>query len=136
MTIVLGYVPTPAGRAALDAAIVEARLRETDLVVVNTTRADRLVDPRYAQDGEVDELAATLAGSGVRHEVRRFATERLVAEELLDVVAETAAQMLVIGLRRRSPVGKLVLGSAASAVLHDSPCPVLAVKAWSAEPTP
>ena len=51
MTVVLGYVPTDAGRAALAAAIGEARLRHTSLVVLNTSRGDRLVDPRYATEG-------------------------------------------------------------------------------------
>jgi len=45
------------------------------------------------------------------------------------VAEETAADFIVIGLRRRSPVGKLFLGSQAQQILLDAPCPVLAVKA-------
>ncbi len=129
MTIVLGYVPTREGRAALTAAIEEALLRGTRLVVLNTTRADRLVDPRYAHDRELAELEDTLTAAGVEHEVRHHTSEQLAGDELVELARELGAAMLVIGLRHRSPVGKLLLGSAAQSVLLDAPCPVLAVKA-------
>ena len=129
MTVVLGYVPTGTGRAALLAAIRESRLRGTDLLVLNTTRADRLVDPRYAGDDELEELTDALTGSGVPYEVRHFASQAMVEDELVAAVRQSGAELLVIGLRRRSPVGKFVLGSAAQRILLDAPCPVLAVKA-------
>lgn len=129
MTIVLGYVPTKEGRAALAAAVEEAELRATRLVVLNTTRADRLVDPRYAHDDAMSELGEVLAASGVDHELRHHTSEHLAGDELVALARELNATMVVIGMRHRSPVGKLLLGSAAQAVLLDAPCPVLAVKA-------
>lgn len=48
---------------------------------------------------------------------------------LVDIAEETNAELIVIGLRRRTPVGKLILGSQAQRVLLDANCPVLAVKA-------
>lgn len=50
------------------------------------------------------------------------------AEDLLDVAAREDAELIVIGLRRRTPVGKLILGSNAQRILLDASCPVLAVK--------
>lgn len=51
-----------------------------------------------------------------------------VADDLISVADQRNAQVIVIGLRRRSPVGKLILGSNAQRILLDAPCPVLAVK--------
>lgn len=128
MTVVLGYIPNELGDAALGAAIEEARLRSTDLVVVNTTRADRLVDPRYAQDPQAAVLESRLASSGVRYDVRRFTSTHLAADDVLGVAEEVAAELIVIGLRHRTPVGKLILGSTAQSILLDADCSVLAVK--------
>ena len=49
-------------------------------------------------------------------------------EDLIAVATELSAELIVIGLRRRTPVGKLILGSNAQRILLDAPCPVLAVK--------
>ncbi len=128
MTVVLGYVPNELGDAALDSAIVESRRRATDLVVVNTTRADRLVDPRYAQPAQAAALEERLGAAGVPHQVRRFTSEDLAAEDLLRIAAEVTAELIVIGLRHRSPVGKLLMGSTAQRILLEARCPVLAVR--------
>jgi len=54
---------------------------------------------------------------------------RQLVEALIAVAKETSADFIVIGLRRRTPVGKLILGSNAQRILLEAPCPVLAVKA-------
>jgi nucleotide-binding universal stress UspA family protein len=48
---------------------------------------------------------------------------------MVEIADEEGADLIVIGLRRRSPVGKLVLGSNAQDILLSANCPVLAVKA-------
>ncbi len=116
--IVVGYSSKPEGRAALGRALAEARMRGAELVVVHT-----------ASDVEVADLQAELAAAGVPHEVRAAADALDPAEELIAAAEERSAEFIVIGLRRRSPVGKLLLGSNAQRVLLDAACPVLAVKA-------
>jgi len=127
--VVVGYVPSAEGRAALARGVEEARLRAARLVVVNTTRGDSLVDERYVQGAEVDALQAELAALDVPTELRQLSAGRDVAEELDDVATEVDASLIVIGLRRRSQVGKLILGSATSRILLTAGCPVLSVKA-------
>lgn len=129
MSIVVGYVPTPEGRAALTRAIDEARLRHASLVVINISRGDTTMDPRWAFDDEVAKVTAQLDESGVEHDLRQAIDGREISEQLVDVAHREGAELIVIGLRRRSPVGKLLLGSTAQRVLIDAECPVLAVKA-------
>jgi nucleotide-binding universal stress UspA family protein len=128
MTVVVGYIPNALGEAALTAGIDEARRRGTDVIVVNTTRADRLVDPRYAQDAEAQALQSRLEESGMPYAVRRFTSTDLAADDVLKVADEVGADVIVIGLRHRTAVGKLILGSTAQTILLDATCPVLAVK--------
>lgn len=130
MTIVVGFVPTKEGRAALARAVEEARGRSTKLVVINSNRGGRDFDldtTRTAEE-ELERLTTDLAGDGVEVEVRQLVRGNEPAEDLIAVATETDADLIVIGLRRRTPVGKLILGSNAQRILLDAPCAVLAVK--------
>ena len=129
MTIVVGYTPTPPGRAALIAAAKVADERGQPLVVVNSSRGDALSDPGYAQSEDLDWAAATLEEAGVSFTIRQQMRGREASEEVLDVLNEVSAELCVIGIRRRSAVGKMLLGSNAHRILMDAPCQVLAVKA-------
>jgi nucleotide-binding universal stress UspA family protein len=129
--IVVGWVPKPEGRAALRRAAEEAKLRGLPLVVVNSARGGRAFDAEDAARSE-EELAAVerqLLDAGVQAEVHQLVRGREVAEDIIAAAEESQADIIVIGLRRRSPVGKLILGSNAQRILLDAPCPVLAVKA-------
>ena len=130
-TIVVGYVPKPEGKAALRRAAEEAKLRDSRLVVVNSHRGGREFDRDDAIESEAQlaEVKNLLNETGVAHDVRQLVRGMDPAEDLVNVAAEVDAELIVIGLRRRSPVGKLILGSNAQRVLLDAPCPVLAVKA-------
>ncbi len=119
--IVVGYSSKPEGRAALERAIAEAELRDAQLVVVHTS-----------PDVAVDDLRSELEAAGVPYEVMEAIDALDPAEELLTAAEGRQADFIVIGLRRRSPVGKLLLGSNAQRVLLDASCPVLAVKAGAA----
>jgi nucleotide-binding universal stress UspA family protein len=129
MTILVGYVPSPEGEAALRAAIDEARRRDEKLLVVNTSRGDAIVDPRFAQEPDLSHVREDLAALGVDFDIRQVLGARDAAEEIIDLAAQTDASLVVIGLRRRSAVGKLIMGSAAQQILLGVGCPVLAVKA-------
>jgi len=129
MSVVVGYQSTPEGATALGAARAAALARGSRLVVVVSERADRVDAERArARDEDLARVAADLGAAGVDHEVRVLEGAGDVADDLVRVAEATSATLVVIGLRRRSPTGKLVLGANAQRVLLDAPCPVLAVK--------
>jgi nucleotide-binding universal stress UspA family protein len=130
VTIVVGFVPTKEGRAALSRAVEEARGRRTRLVVINSNRGGRDFDDEASRAAEAELQGVTddLKGEGLDVEVRQLVRGNEPAEDLIAVAGETDADLIVIGLRRRTPVGKLILGSNAQRILLDAPCAVLAVK--------
>ena len=131
MTIVVGCVSTKEGRAALSRAVEEARLRQSKLVVINSNRGGRDYDDDTSQtaEAELQRVTDELRGDGLELEVRQLVRGNEPAEDLIAVANDTDADLIVVGLRRRTPVGKLILGSNAQRILLDAPCAVLAVKA-------
>lgn len=125
--IVVGYSADRYGTAALEHGITEAKHRNTNLLVINATRGDSLADPRFAQSKEVHDVQDRLTECGVEFELAQpVGTDP--ADELLKAMENDDAQLLVVGIRHRSPVGKLLFGSVAQQVLLECPKPVLAVK--------
>lgn len=129
MPVIVGFVPTKEGRAALDAAVVEARSRGSRLLVVNASTGAASADNRFVDDAQLDDLRAELDASGLDYEVSHAVHRKDPADVIVELAEETNAELIVIGVRRRTPVGKLLLGSQAQRILLDAECPVLSVKA-------
>jgi nucleotide-binding universal stress UspA family protein len=129
VTVTLAYVFTPEGDAALAAALEEAQRRSTDVVVVNVTRPATGEASPYSEEQALDAVQARLAGAGVASEVRELPAGTDPVDAIIEAAGDTGSELVVIGLRRRTALGKLVLGSTAQRLLLGLDCPVLAVKA-------
>jgi nucleotide-binding universal stress UspA family protein len=129
VTVTLAYVFTPEGDAALAAALEEAQRRSTDVIVVNVTRPATGEASPYSEEQELDAVQARMAMVGVASEVRELPAGTDPVDAIIEAAQETGSELVVIGLRRRTALGKLVLGSTAQRLLLGLDCPVLAVKA-------
>jgi nucleotide-binding universal stress UspA family protein len=115
MSVLVAVPDSPEGIAALAAGVAEADLLDTDLIVVNLA-----LKPL---DGSVIPT-----GTQVKVIERVGRSDRDPAEAVLDEIKAHDVSRLVIGLKRRSPVGKALLGSVSQRLLLESPVPVVAVK--------
>lgn len=131
MKIVVGFIKNAAGNAALDRAIEEAKLRQAKLVIVHSMEGGDKegAEEVIAYRGELEAIARRLVDLDIPHEIHEFVRGQSPSEDLIQCAHDEDADLIVIGLRRRSPVGKLLMGSNAQDILLDAECPVLAVKA-------
>ncbi len=117
MSICVAVTDSPEGRFALEAAAREAARLEVPLVAVNLTGAE-LGTPTSSPELSLEVVVP--ASPSALDEV----------EQVLEVLQKRPEiTRLVVGVRRRSPVGKVVLGSIAQRLILEAPVPVLSVKA-------
>jgi nucleotide-binding universal stress UspA family protein len=123
MSVAVGYVASQEGRAALSAAIDEAVLRKTALQIMGPVAGETSAEA----DADIRDAIAAAAAAGVQASLRpNEGTD--AADFMIDASYEEDVELIVIGVRRRSPVGKLFLGSTAQRVILEAGCPVTAVK--------
>ena len=124
--ILLAYVPSATSEAAFDFAVEEAERRDASLLVLASERAP---DPRKAR-GVTDQrpLQERLEETGLGFELRTVPKRDDPADDILDAVEHDGAALVVLGIRKRTPIGKILLGSTSQRVAIESPVPVVLVK--------
>lgn len=116
MSVAVAVTDSPEGRLALESAVTEARNLNTGLLLINLTLHD------FTDDEVPTDLEVTLinrSGRGDRDPVTA------VLDELSD---HAEVDRLVLGVRNRSRVGKILLGSVTQRLILRSPVPVLTVR--------
>ena len=133
-TVLLAYVPSATSEAALEYAVAEATRRGDSLLVLASEKG---LDPRTAR-GVTDPrpLAERLEETGLPHELRTVPSRADPADDILDAVEEGDVELVVLGIRRRTPIGKILLGSTSQRVAIESPVPVVLVKPRDFVPPP
>jgi nucleotide-binding universal stress UspA family protein len=128
VTVLVAFLPTPEGEAAFAAGLTEASRRGEDVLLLNSPRGGAPVSTDVASPEVVTSLSARAEAAGVRLETHQEPHSGELADEVVRVAGTVDASVIVLGLRRRSPVGKLLMGSTEQRILLDADRPVLAVK--------
>lgn len=134
--VLTGALDTPEGHAAIAAAVdhVQAAGGELHLVgFVERPKGDAKMesyrDDVAGYEEQVSELASRLVPSDVPVRAHVPTGVGHPSEAILRIAAQEQPDLIVIGMRKRSRVGKLVMGSNAQDILLGAPCPVLSVRA-------
>ena len=133
MTVGVLHNNSPEGRAALAAAVREARIRETELVVLHALSGS--AEPS-AEAGETQAVSTAVetALTDIDHAdyvswtVAVSRPDPDAVNTLLTLVEEQKSEILVVGSRHRSAVGKFLMGQTIQRLLLEIPVPVLLVK--------
>ncbi|HET9203377.1 MAG TPA: universal stress protein [Acidimicrobiia bacterium] len=130
MSVIVGYMSSERGRAALELGLEEARLRDTDLVVIHSLHGAGVDDDEdvVASDRELETIDEMLSKEGINYSIHNFVRGNSPADDIVQAAADYDGRLIVIGLRQRTSAGKFLLGSNAHEILMNAPCPVLTIR--------
>lgn len=130
MTILVGFSPNPEGFAAVEFGVAQAKLTGENIIVLNGGIGESYDDPAIATKDQIRQVTSSLEESGVEFELLQRIRGNSAADEIIGITDEIAdLSLVVIGSRKRSPVGKLLMGSTAQQVILGVDAPVVSVKA-------
>jgi nucleotide-binding universal stress UspA family protein len=130
MKILIGYDGTEESQKALDIIIRYAKILSAKAYVLTVVEGGQHAVREVYQKAEQDLSYAknSILAEGIECEAKLSAQGLEPGEELVQFALENVIDMIVIGIEKRSKLGKLLFGSNAQYVILEAPCPVLIVK--------
>ncbi len=130
MKILVGYDRTAEAGRALELAIRHAKVFGAKVYVLTSrsTGTDKEL-PNIERDEELLENAKKmLEEAGVECGTHLMIRGETPAEDLIDFAEKNEVDEIIVGIAKKSRVGKLIFGSNAQYVILHAPCPVVTVQ--------
>ena len=131
MKILVGYDGTNGAREALALAKKRATVLGAKVDVVNCMVQNpklKYEDIRKVEEKLEGEARAILNSEKIPYETHLVISGLESGEDLVQFAEQNKDDEIIIGIRKRSKVGKLMFGSTAQYVILNAPCPVVSVK--------
>lgn len=130
MKILVGIDGSNTSKEALQLAIKNAKAFGAELMAVTsmTTGTPEENEEIRAAEATLAEAKSSAEGEGVKCSTHLLIRGNNAGEDIVAFAAENEAELIVVGIKRRSRVGKILMGSSAQFVILKAPCPVLTVK--------
>jgi len=130
MNILVGYDGSKVARDALELAKKYANVFDAKIHVVTSMAGGQQVPREDFEKAEkdLDFINGLLTKQNIDCETHLSVRGLEAGEDLVTYAKENKIDHIILGVRRRSKVGKLVFGSTAQYVILEAHCPVVTVK--------
>ena len=130
MKIMVGYDGSNAALDALRLSIQHARAFDAKIEIVRSLRGGgednaEKIDLANSQLAFAEEL---LNKASIPCETHLLVRGMTPGEDMVRFAKEKGIDSIILGVKRRSKVGKMLFGSNAQFVILSAPCPVITVK--------
>ena len=130
MKILVGYDGSKVAEDALKLAREHARVFQAEIHLYRSLRQNSGLQKEDIEEAEskLDDLRLSFGFDKIPCETYASVSYLTAGEDLVQFAKENATDLIYIGVRKRSKVGKMVFGSTAQYVILQAPCPVVTVK--------
>ena len=130
MKIMVGYDQSNVAKEALELAKKHAKAFEAKVYVVRSLAQSREMKREDIQkaEQELETIRRSFRDEGIECKAEAIVSPITPGEDLVQFTKEREIDEIIVGVKRRSKVGKLLFGSNAQYIILMAQCPVVAVK--------
>jgi nucleotide-binding universal stress UspA family protein len=130
MKIMVGYDNSNTAKAALSLAKKHAKAFDGKVYLLTALAQgpELLLEDIQKAENELERIEASFKEDDIACETHAIVSSLTAGEDLVQFAQDNEIDEIVIGVRRRSKVGKLLFGSNAQYIILQASCPVVAVK--------
>lgn len=126
--IVVGYDGSRSAESAVKVAIREALLHGAEIdILTSVTDHEEEIEEVASARKKLEFAGDIVTRAEIPYELHLLTRKMGPGEDIVEYARRLEAIFIVIGVRRRSKVGKLLFGSTAQYVILNTPCPVICV---------
>ena len=130
MKILIGYDGSNSAKEVLNLASKHAKAFEASVNVVTSMqhgKENQKAEIEQAENG-LDWVQSVFDADGLSCKTHLLIRGLAPGEDLIEFAKENDVNEIFVGVKRRSKVGKLLMGSTAQYVILNAPCPVVTAK--------
>ena len=130
MNILVGYDRSKVAKDALELAKKHAKAFDAEVHVITSVEKGPQVPRDEFEKAEkgLENAKTAIERNGILCVTHLAVSNLQPGEVLVEYAQDNQIDQIIVGVRRRSKVGKLVFGSTSQYVILEAPCPVLSVK--------